>query len=94
MGLAKGVMALAGWVGAEKESVTKTGYEKTYKKGKELVHEQWDKQTSSSEYSTVLGARFTVKVSGGAADINALKEAAGSIDLQGLAALKDEGVTK
>lgn len=94
MGLAKGVMALAGWVGVEKESVTETGYEKTYKNGKNIVHEQWDKQASSGEYSIIVGERFTVKVSGGAADINALKDAAGSIDLQGLAALKDEGVAK
>lgn len=94
MGLAKGVMALAGWVGVEKESITDNGYEKTYKKGKELIHEQWDKQAQSGEYSTILGERFSVKVSGAGADISVLKDAANAIDLEGLAALKDEGVTK
>lgn len=94
MGLAKGMMALAGWIGIEQESVTESGFEKTYKKGKVLVHEQWDNRTSTGEYSTILADRFSVKVSGQAANIDALKEAARDIDLAGLAALKDEGVTK
>ena len=94
MGLAKGVMALAGWIGIEKESITATGFEKTYRKGKAYVHEQWDKQASSGEYAIIVGDRFSVKVSGSTADISALKDAAGSIDLDGLAALKDEGVKK
>jgi hypothetical protein len=94
MGLAKGVMALAGWAGVEKESVTENGFEKTYKKGKEMVHEQWDTRTGSGEYSTVLGNRFSVKISGKAVDIGTLKNAANSMNLAGLAALKDEGVTK
>jgi hypothetical protein len=94
MGLAKGVMALAGWAGVEKESVTESGFEKTYKKGKEMVHEQWDSRARSGEYSTILGNRFSVKISGKAADIDTLKKAANSMNLAGLAALKDEGVTK
>jgi len=94
MGLAKGVMALAGWAGIEQESVTDTGYEKTYKKGGDFVHEQWDKQASSGEYTIIVGGRFSVKVSGSGADINVLKDAAGNIDLAGLAALKDEGIKK
>jgi hypothetical protein len=94
MGLAKGVMALAGWVGVEQERVTENGYEKTYRKGREYVHEQWDRQTASGEYGTILGERFTVKVSGEAAGIEVLKDAANSIALAGLAALKNEGVTK
>jgi hypothetical protein len=94
MGLAKGVMALAGWIGVEQERVTENGYEKTYKNGGKYVHEQWNRQTSSGEYSTILGERFSVKVSGGAAGIEVLRDAANSLDLAGLAALKDEGVTK
>jgi len=94
MGLAKGVMALASWAGVEKENVTENGFEKTYKKGKEMVHEQWDNKTHSGEYSTILGNRFSVKISGKAPDIDTLKKAANSMNLAGLAALKDEGVTK
>ncbi len=94
MGLAKGVMALAGWIGVEKESITETGFEKTYRKGKVYVHEQWDKQASSGEYAIIVGDRFSVKVSGSTTGISALKDAAASLDLDGLAALKDEGVKK
>lgn len=94
MGLAKGVMALAGWVRVEQERVTENGYEKTYRKGREYVHERWNRQTASGEYGTILGDRFTVKISGRAAGIEVLRDAANSIDLAGLAALKDEGVTK
>ncbi len=94
MGLAKGVMALAGWIGIEKESISETGFEKTYRKGKTFVHEQWDKQASSGEYAIIVGDRFTVKVSGNSKDISALKDAAGNINLDALAALKDEGVKK
>jgi len=94
MGLAKGVMALAGWIGVEKESITETGFEKTYRKDKAFVHEQWDKQASSGEYTIIIGDRFSVKVSGSATDLSALKDAAANIDLDGLAALKDEGVKK
>jgi hypothetical protein len=94
MGLAKGVMAIASWASVEKDSITENGFEKTYKKGKEMIHEQWDTRTGSGEYSTILANRFTVKISGKAANIDALKKAADSLDLAGLAALKDDGVTK
>jgi hypothetical protein len=94
MGLAKGVMALASWAGVEKDSITGNGFEKTYKKGKEMIHEQWDTRTDSGEYSTILANRFTVKISGKAANIDALKKTADGLDFAGLAALKDEGVTK
>ena len=92
MRLAKGVMALAGWMGVEKESITETGFEKTYRKGNAFVHEQWDTQASSGEYTIIVGDRFSVKVSGSATDLSALIDAASNIDLDGLAALKNEGV--
>jgi hypothetical protein len=92
MGGAKGVMGLADWVGAEQESVTETGYEKTYKDGSMYMHEQWDNQASSGEFSLIVGERFSVTVTGSGPDIGVLKNAAMEIDLEGLAALKDEGV--
>lgn len=92
MAAVKGIMGLAGWVGVEQERVTETGYEKTYKDGQVLVHEQWDRQAGSGEYSLVVGERFNVTVTGSAPDIGILKNAARGIDLEGLAALKDEGV--
>lgn len=92
MGAAKGVMGLASWGGVEQESQTETGYEKTYKDGSMLVHEQWDNQGSSGEYSLVVAERFSVTITGSASDIGVLKKAAAEIDLGELADLKDEGV--
>ncbi len=92
MGGAKGVMGLASWGGAEQESQTEIGYEKTYKDGSKLVHEQWDNQAKSGEYSLVVGERFSVTITGSVPDIGVLKKAAAGIDLEKLVDLKDEGV--
>jgi hypothetical protein len=94
MGGMKGVMAFAGWAAVQSEQQSDTGYEKTYKQDGRYVHEQWDNSQKSGEYATVLGERFSVKVSGGASSIAELKSAVGSLDLAGLEALKNEGVKR
>ncbi|HEY6457456.1 MAG TPA: Yip1 family protein [Steroidobacteraceae bacterium] len=92
-GTLKGMVGFAsGWAGVEQESQTDTGYDKTYKDGGQLVHEQWNNATKSGEYSTFVADRFSIKVSGAAADIGDLKRAAASINASGLAALKNSGV--
>jgi Yip1-like protein len=93
-GSAKGFLSLAGWAAVQSDKETDHGYEKTYKDGGRLVHEQWDGQTKYGEYGIVLGDRFAVKVSGDADSIDQLKTAAGTINLAGLEALKDVGVKK
>jgi Yip1 domain len=91
-GSLKGMVGFAsGWAGVEQESQTDSGYDKTYKSGGQLVHEQWNKNTNSGEYSTFIADRFSVKVSGQASDISDLKRAAASINTSGLAALKNSG---
>jgi hypothetical protein len=92
MGGARGVMMLAGWAGIEQERQTETGFEKTYKQGGRLVHEEWDNAGSRGEYSVVLGDRFVAKVSGEAASLDALKSALGEVNLAGIESLKGEGV--
>ena len=94
MGVAKGVMALAGWFGVEQEKTTDTGYEKTYKQGNDFVHEQWDSLNGSGEYSKIVGQRFMVKISGSAVDIEVFRDAVKGIDIASLEALKGEGVKK
>jgi len=94
MGLAKGVMAFAGWFGVEQEKTTGAGFEKTYRKGTDFFHERWDSLSGSGEYGTVAGERFVVKITGPAVDIEVLREAMKGIDLAALAALKNEGVKK
>ncbi|MCL2636346.1 MAG: YIP1 family protein, partial [Betaproteobacteria bacterium] len=94
MGSVKGLVSLAGWAGVESSQETDQGYEKTYQQGGRLVHERWDSQSNSGEFSIVLGERFSVKVSGDAGSINELKNAITSLDLAGLEALKNQGVKK
>lgn len=92
-GSLKGLVGFAaGYAGAEQDTETDTGYDKLYKSGGQLIHEQWDNRSSNGEYGVIVGDRFSVKVSGNAANIGELKSAVGALDLSGLAALKGEGV--
>ena len=91
-GGAKGLMSLASAMAPEEEKQTDHGYEKTYSTGGNLIHEQWDTQSKSGEYSVVVGKRFTVKANGNVDSIDQLKQAVGSIDLGKLESLKDAGV--
>jgi Yip1 domain len=92
MGSAKGLMGLASWVNIEQDKQTQTGYEKTYKQGENMIHEQWDNTDKRGEYSAMLAGRFMVKVTGNAESADALKSAVNSLNLAGLAALRSEGV--
>jgi hypothetical protein len=94
MGSAKGLTALAGWAGVESSKETDHGYDKTYTQNGRLTHEEWNTQSKYGEYSVVLGERFAVKVTGNADSIDQIKGAVGSLNLAGLEALKNQGVTK
>jgi hypothetical protein len=92
-GSLKGLVGFAGgWAGVEQDHETDNGYDKTYKSNGQLVHEKWDNQSHNGEYGVIVGDRFSVNVSGKAASIDELKAAVASINLSGLAALKNEGV--
>jgi hypothetical protein len=92
-GTLKGLVGFAnGWAGVEQDSETDTGYEKTYRKDGQLVHEKWDSRSRYGEYGVIVGDRFSVSVSGNATSIDALKAAVGDVDLAGLAVLKNEGI--
>ncbi|MEQ1581451.1 MAG: Yip1 family protein [Steroidobacteraceae bacterium] len=92
MGSAKGLMGLAAWVNVEEDKRTQTGYEKTYKQGENMIHEEWDNTDKRGEYSVVLAQRFAVKANGEVTSIDELKSAVSSVDLAGLVALRNEGV--
>jgi hypothetical protein len=92
MGSAKGLMGMASWVNVEEDKQTQTGYEKTYKQGENMIHEEWDSQSNNGEYSVVLAQRFVVKVNGDAASADQLKAYVADVNLAGLAALRNEGV--
>jgi hypothetical protein len=92
-GSLKGLVGFAsGWAGIEQDSETDTGYDKTYKSAGQLVHEKWDSRGNFGEYGVIVGDRYAVKVSGHAASIDELKSAVASLNLAGLAALKNQGV--
>jgi hypothetical protein len=93
-GSVKGLVAFAGWAQVQSSKETDHGYEKTYKDGGRLVHEEWDGQTKYGEYGVIIGDRFAVKVSGNADSMDQLKAAVATINLAGLEALKDVGVKK
>jgi len=91
-GGAKGFIAMASAMAPEEEKETEHGYEKTHSDNGNLVHEEWDNQSRSGEYSVIIGKRFTVKANGHADSIDELKAAVGSIDLARLESMKDAGV--
>ena len=92
-GSLKGLVGFAGgWAGVEQDHETDTGYDKTYKSNGQLVHEKWDNQSHNGEYGVIVGDRFSVTVSGNAGSMDELKAVLASINLSGLAALKNEGV--
>lgn len=93
-GSLKGLVGFAGgWAGVEQDHESDTGYDKTYKGGGgQLVHEEWNNQNHNGEYAMIVADRFSVKVSGKAANVEELKAALAGVDLGGLAALKNEGV--
>jgi len=93
-GSVKGLVALAGWAQVQNSKETDHGYEKTYKEGGRLVHEQWDAQTKYGEYGVIVADRFAVKVTGNADSMDQLKAAVGTINIAGLEAMKDVGVKK
>jgi hypothetical protein len=79
-----GLMAMAAWANIESEAQTATGYERTYKEGGRTMHEEWDNQSMYGTYSVILNGRFMVQVSGNAPSMDALKKAAGGVDLNAL----------
>jgi hypothetical protein len=92
MAAAKGLMGLAAWANIEEDKQTQTGYEKTYKQGENVIHEEWDNSSKHGEYSAMLAGRFMVAARGNAGSIDELRAAVGSVDLAGLAALRNEGM--
>jgi hypothetical protein len=92
-GSLKGLVGFAaGWAGVEQDNETDSGYDKTYQQNGQIVHERWDRNSHQGQYGVIVGNRFSVSVSGNAADINDLKTAVSGVNLSGLAALQNAGV--
>jgi hypothetical protein len=95
-GGANGLVSLVGWASVEEDKQTASGYEKTYKTGDRMVHEQWNPAgqngTGYGEYAVIVGQRYNVQASGRVANIDMLKSAVASVDLAKLESLRNEGV--
>lgn len=63
------------------------GYEKTSIDHGHLVHERWDAQARTGEYSVVLAQRLSIKASGHATSIDELKQVVHDVGLDKLASL-------
>jgi hypothetical protein len=84
MGGTMGLMAFAAWANIEQDRQTNTGYERTYKQNNRVLHEVWDQSSMHGELSVITGNRFMVKIEGNVPNMDALKLAAGGIDLAAL----------
>ncbi len=82
-------LAFAGLAGIESENETDTRVEKSYQRDGTWMMESWDKDGSSSEFQTAIDDRFMIKLRGTGIDIATLKNAAGDLDLAGLANTPD-----
>jgi hypothetical protein len=91
LGGGQGIMLMAAWAAVEIERETEDGYEKTYREGDRIVHEEWSSKSGDGQYSLILGERFLVSLEGNGIDVAGLKAAAASLDLARLQALKGEG---
>jgi hypothetical protein len=84
MGGSAGLMAIAAWAGIEQDKQSSTGYEKTYRANNRVMHEVWDSSSKHGEFSVITGNRFVVTVKGDVPSMDALKGAAGGVDLAAL----------
>jgi hypothetical protein len=84
LGGTMGLMALAAWANIEQDRQTNTGYERTYRANNRILHEVWDQSSMHGEFSVITSNRFMVKIEGNAPNMDALKAAAGGIDLAAL----------
>ena len=84
LGGSMGLMALAAWANIEQDRQTSTGYERTYKANNRVIHEVWDQSRMHGEFNVITGNRFMIKVEGDVPNMDALKAAAGGVDLAAL----------
>jgi hypothetical protein len=93
-GGASGLMGLAAWANVQGERENDQVSERTERVGGRLVHQKISKTGGTNEFATVLGDRFIVTAKGDGVDINTLRGAVSSLDLQTLESLKNVGVAK
>ena len=74
-GGAKGLLAFASWANVEEERQWDGGFERSYRADGRMVHERWDANSKSGEYTLIVANRFVLEIEGGAASMDELKSA-------------------
>jgi hypothetical protein len=82
-----GLTAFAGALNVQSDKETATGYDKTQTINGQIVHEQYDNQSKSGEYTVVVGNRFSIEADGSNVPIETLKAAVAAVGPDRLAAL-------
>lgn len=86
------IFAVAPWSVMQQNRKWDQGYEKSYRENGRQLHEKWDGANREGEIAVVLGQRFVVRVSGRVDNMDQLKSALNSLNLDGIEALRNEGV--
>lgn len=83
-----GMAAMAGWANVTMDKETDGKVEKVYKDGARTVHEEYRKDGSHGEVTTILANGVIVETQGQRIDIASLKKIAGALDLGRIEAMK------
>lgn len=90
MGGARGLTALAAWALVQTERESDEGYERVYRDGDRRIQEKWNASEQRGSYGLVIGERFLIELQAQGMQMDEIKSAAQTLNLQGLEALKDQ----
>lgn len=92
-----GTMGIAAWAAVEIDRESDRGYERTTEHGGHPAHEKFERtgegELGRGEMQVMVAKRFIVEVRGSRVTMEQVKDAMGSIDLDALVEMKDEGVS-
>jgi Yip1 domain len=83
-----GMAAMAGWANMTMDKETDGKVEKVYKDGARTVHEEYQKDGSRGEVTTILANGVIVEAEGNRIDVDTLKKVIAGIDLGRIEAMK------
>ncbi|MEO5882821.1 MAG: Yip1 family protein [Caldimonas sp.] len=83
-----GLAAMAGWANMTMDKETEVKVEKVYKDGVRTVHEEYRKDGSHGEVTTILANGVIVEADGKRVDVDSLKKVLAGLDLARLEAMK------
>lgn len=87
LGAMGALAALGSALNVQSNKTTSDGYERTSTVDGRMTSEKWNSGSRRGEYTTVVGNRFVVEVSGNAQSVDQLKALVGSVDLGRVASL-------